>query len=281
MKKKLKKENIILSSLKESFKSAKKRLGLIAFLFLLQLIFLIILFALTVNYSFKIKDKMDLIFGYLEKQDLSGENVEKSVFQGNLLGDDPLIIHRNYTQIIKNITLLSLFALLSYIVINGLLWSFSDSIINKKGIREFFIYFGRFSVVAGVFAGFTGVLLYKTLKSLAGSFMAGNILKFDFASLLLFMLLLYFMYISFALIGKNRLIDIPKKAFFIGIKKAHIILIAYLIGLFFIALFSLSIGLAIELHIAMLIFAVILFVGSLVWARIFLVLVVSKARNQI
>jgi len=93
------------------------------------------------------------------------------------------------------------------------------------------------------------------------------------------MVLLYFMYLAFPLLNKVQFKNILKNLFNLGIKKAHIVLLADLLTILIISVFSFLLFYLAEQNIFLVFVSTILLTLSFVWSRIFLALVVDKLNN--
>jgi len=274
----MKKNKIISNSFKESFKLIKKNKVVFLVLFLLQLLFFSLVFIVNFHYQPKILGSVGNVMDYLSKQNPEDENI---------LGEDPLMIHRNYKDIIYNLRLLAVRCFLIFVLINGsMFYLISKLVYNKKfnfktcfksykkNTKEYLIYLFKFVVVSLIFFLLIFLFAYPNLKVSIFSLLSGT--SFNFFSLLMAFVLVYFMYLIFSLIYKIELRNIFKKLFNVGVKQAHIILLTYFINLIVIHTLFLLIVFLIEGNIILLSLIVLLFILSFVWTKIFLVNVVKK-----
>ena len=120
----MKKNKIISNSFKESFKLIKKNKIIFLVLFLLQLLFFSLVFIVNFYYQPKILGSVGNVMDYLSKQNPEDENI---------LGEDPLMIHRNYKDIIYNLRLLAVWCFLIFVLINGSMFYLINKLVyNKK-----------------------------------------------------------------------------------------------------------------------------------------------------
>lgn len=216
------------------------------------------------------------IIEYVDKQSLDDVSFGLSILQQKSpLGDDPLLISRNYDNIIYNLKFLVFYTLLAFILLNGFIWFLTCSLVNKKSMKNFFVYLFKFGLITLIFSVLIYLFTYSSLKSYLNP-VSGNETSSIVFPLLITLALFYFMYVAFSLLDKIELKNLFKKLFAIGIKKAHLILLAYFIIILLVILFSSLLVYLIEKNIFLLIISIALFVFTFVWSRIFLVLVIGK-----
>lgn len=259
---------MIKSSLKKTLSAINKNKSKIFLIFLLQIVFFIalsLIFYNTINPAMKhAKSAVD----YYDKI-----NITESSGMFGYLGEDPLIIYKNYTKMMYYLKFMALFSILTFIIINGLLWTITDSLVNKKNIKQSFNYFTNFGILTLISILLFYILIFNTLKS--------SLVKLEYnlspliGGLFLLIILTYFLFISFSLIDKRKLKDILKLTFKIGIFKFPKIILIYLINLFIIFLFSYLLFLTIESNIIILSIVLILFILSFVFTRLFLIVSIN------
>lgn len=271
------KNKIILNSFKESFGLIKKHKTIFLVLFLLQLVFFSLIFTVNLNYQPKIINSVNTVLDYLSRQSVE-ENKD-------ILLEDPLIIHRNYENIIYNLKLAFVWCLLIFVFINGKIFYLINKLAydknpgikhDKKTIKEFFGYLSKFAAINLICFWLIALFSYSNLKMSAISMVYGAFNSATIASFFIVLTLSYFMYLSFTLIYKTKFKNIFKKLFNVGIKKAHIILLTYLINFIIFTIFFLLTVFLIEKNIILWSMGIILFVLSFIWSKIFLVTVVKK-----
>lgn len=275
----MKKNKIISSSFKESFEIIRKNKPVFLVLFLLQLLFFSLMFFANLHYQPKIMDSVVNAMDYVSRQNPADG--------GNILGDDPLMIHNNYEEMVYNLRLLAAWCFFIFVFVNGSIFylisklaydkqfNFKICFKNcKKNTKEFFIYLFKFGVACLIFFLLIFSFLYSTFKGSLFS-MVNSIGSLNPASLLIALALAYFMYISFSLLYKIKK-NIFRKLFDIGIKKAHIILLTYFINLVIILILFLLITLLIEANLILITLVILLSILAFLWSKIFLVSVVKK-----
>ncbi len=258
---------MIPSSLKETLSVIKKNKYNIFLLFFLQIIFFIslsLVFYNTINPAMQhAKSAVD----YYDKINITEDS---NMF--SYLGEDPLSIYKNYEKMMYYLKFMALFLFLAFVMIDGALWTLTDSLVNEKTIKQSFDYFTNFGIITLAFS-LLFYLMFNTLKS--------SLVKLEYSLLplagilFLFIILIYFLFIGFSLIDKRELKDILKLTFKIGIFKFPNILLIYLISLLIILLFSYLIYLTIESNMIILSIALLLFILSFVFTRLFLIISVN------
>ena len=271
-------KNPILSSFKELLKLMKRHKPIIMGLFLLQIVFFSVLFFINVKYQTRIYESATGVLEYLEKQQLDEEAVGVGLLsQQSILGEDPLMIYRNYRLIFDSVILLLALSLLAFAAINGLNWFLTDYMINNKKMKSFFVYFGKFVAITAAYSVLIFLFLYAAFKSsIMEAVSSGSLPLASFVPLLFLLAIFYFAFISLALTGRHNLKDILKNTLSIGTKKARILVVAYLINIVVVVSFAFLLFLSADLHILILMTAMALFISSFIFSRIFLVLVVNN-----
>ena len=126
-------KNIIINSLKESFSVIEKNKKIFFLIFILQIIFFLLIILVSSFYMSKIMESTMNIIEYTEKLNLNPQTARIDILQQkNPLGDDPLLISRNYSTIIKNLILFLFFIFVIFVLINGSIWYFISNIFEKK-----------------------------------------------------------------------------------------------------------------------------------------------------
>ena len=259
---------IIINSLKKTLTIIKKNKSNIFLIFFLQIIFFItlsLIFYNTINPA--MQHAKNAVY-YYDKI-----NITEDSGMFGYLGEDPLVIYQNYSQMMHYLKFMALFSVLVFIILNGLLWTLSDNLLNKKNLKQSLNYFSNFGILTLIFAVLFYLFIFNTLRS--------SLVKLEYSLLpligilFLFIVLIYFLFISYSLINKRKLKDISKLTSKIGIFKFPKIILIYLINLFIILLFSYLIYLTIEANIIILSVVLILFVLSFVFARLFLIVSIN------
>ena len=281
------KNNAIKESLQESFQIIKKNKKAFLLLFILQAAFISLISLINISYQTKVLQSSQAIIEYLDELKFDQSSVGLDLLEKKSpLGPDPLLISRNFNSVLYNLKFLIFYSLSAFILLNGIIWFLTGNLANKNPFnlkkmkiffKCFFIYIIKFGLIKSISSFLIYLFGYSTLRSFLNPLSAQNA---NFMPLLLITLaMLYFIYIAFPLLYNAKLKNILKNLFKIGIKKAHIILSAYLIIILAISLFSLLFFYLIEKNLFLLLTSMAFIVLILVWARIFLILVVEKLSN--
>lgn len=256
------------TSFKKILSIIKKNSSKILLIFFLQVTFFItlsLIFYNTINPAMKhAKNAID----YYDKI-----NITESSGMFGYLGEDPLVIYKNYSKMMYYLKFMALFFILAVIIINGLLWTITDNLVNKKDLKQFFNYLTNFGILTTAAILLFYILIFNTLKSSLAE-LEYNLLPL-IGILFLFILLIYFLFISFSLIDKRKLKEILKLTFKIGIFKFPKVILIYLVNSFIILLFSYLLYLFIELNMIILSIILILFIFSFIFTRLFLIISIN------
>ena len=259
----------MINSLKKTLLVIKKNKSKVFLIFFLQIIFFITLSMIFYQQIIPAMHHAKNAVDYYDNID-TVENPGMFAY----LGDDPLTIYENYTLMMRYLKSMVLYSILAFIIINGLIWSFSDNLISKKTTKQFFTYLFNFAIITLSFTFLFYVLVFSTLKS--------SLVKLEYTflplvgALFLSGLLMYFIVISFSLIDKRKIKDILKLIFPVGFFKFFKIIFIYLFNLLIISFFSYLIYLTIEYNIVILSIVLILFVFGFVFTRLFLIVAINS-----
>lgn len=264
----------------QSYRNIFRKKMLFVYAFLAEIAFFIFS-GMNVNYfGFKILDVLVeltkimqnnltvLAQAYLNQESMIAALSQQKIFLG-LYGD----------LISLTIKMLSII-LIVWIAFKGANWLISSRIAGKK--INFLKYMVNFAAITLLFTMLISLMFYITakifLKSLEALPFAGGGNVLNYLTLALNIVLFYFLFTSYSLIGKFPLIKLIYKNFVIGIKKIHylapmfaIILIKFTIAFYILfLLFKISTGL-------MLLFSVAAIIPLLIWAKVFTLITVDKA----
>jgi len=190
------------------------------------------------------------------------------------LGDNPATVFDSYKNIAKYLKILGIASILSFIILNGLIWALADNLTDKKNLKEFLIYLLNFTIIAAVSILAFYAFIFQSLKSALIQLPAA----LPQLSLLLTitLILLYLMFTAIAMIKKRDIKEIAKLTFKISIKKFHKIIPACIINILIMSLFFYLISITIEANMIILSIVIILFVFSFVVMKIFLIETVNN-----
>ena len=259
---------MLKNSLKKNIATIKKNRFKIILLLFLQIIFFI---SLTIVFTTTINPAMEHAKTAVDYYDKINITEDSGMF--GYLGKEPLVVYQSYNSMIYYLRFMGIFAFLSFVIINGMLWTLTDNLINKKNIKQSLDYFTKFGIITLAFILIFYILIFTILKSSLAD-LEYSLLPL-IGALLLFIALVYFVLISFSIIHKRNLKEIAKLTFKLGIKKFPKIILIYLINLFIILLISYLLYLTIEANIILLSIILILLILSFVFTRLFLIVSIN------
>lgn len=272
-------KNIILESLKSSFASIWKNKSLFVSLFTLQIIFFAIFSFINYHYQTKIIESSNAIFEYLGKQQLDEASISENLLQQRgIFGDDPLMISRNFNDIIRNFRIYMAYVFALLILFSSVFWTLTNKFFDKINIRQLKDIFIRNLAVLLFYLGLIFLFFFSLLNisitqlTAEASELFPKLIAFFAVSIVL----LYFMFISLSLANRTELRSIVQKTLIVGIKKAHYILAAYLVNIILFGISAFLLFYFIEKNPFILFASVILMIFSFVFGRIFIVNVVGK-----
>ena len=274
------KKNIILASLKETFSLIRKHKLLVLALFILQVLFFSALTIAQIKYQVVIAGNLQSMTEYFDNLNLDDEAVAEKILQKKDILDMSGV-YGNYDIILRTLKSMVITTFFIFALLNGINWAFTDRIIARKSVREFFIHVGKFFLISLFYGILILVIILSFMKTSFADLVVDNNIGPNLIYFVLGLVVLYFMFISFALVGRTTLKDIFRKTFLIGIKKAHIILLAYIINIAVVDLLFFLLYLAIDWQFWILLIITIFFFFSFILARIFLLLVVEKLNKEI
>lgn len=272
-------QNILINSLKESFISIWKNKSLFFLLFLIQIIFFIILAALSYHYQSKIIESSNAIFDYVSKQKLDDATVAQNVLQQkNLLGDDPLSISRNFRDIVRNFRIYLAYVFIFLTIFLSVSWTLTNRLINKPNFKKLVKHLSKSLIILLFYLGLIFAFFYSLLGiSITQIASESAQLVSKFVPFLIFsIVLIYFMFVSLSLLKNTELKNIIQRTLSVGIRKAHYIIAVYLV---IIILLGLSIYLLLnflEKNLFILLLSLLLMVFSFVFGRILMTNAVEK-----
>ena len=276
---KMSSKHIVISSLKESFLLIKKNKRIFLLIFVLQILFFSLVIMANAYYMPRILQSTQEAIDYAESLNINSDTANIGILQKkNPLGEDPLLISRNYNEIIKNslFLLLSVFAI--FALINGLVWYFASNIKKSKNLfslKNLLSYLLWFFVVALVLSAFLYIFAYSLVNIAFSSYL--SVKPINFVPLLLITAIaVYYIYISIPILDKIKLRSLAKSSFSIGTKNFIPITISYLIILILIIACLFLIFYLIELNLFLLLIAVLLCIFVFAWSKIYFAVVVKK-----
>ena len=213
-------KKIILGSLKESFIMMWRNKLWLVLLFIFQILMLVILSAASYHYQLRIVEHSNAIFDYLSKLNLNDAVVADNFLkQKSVLGDDPLLIGREFSEILRNFRWLFGFVFLLLVIFLSMGWTITSKIIYKTKIKDLLGTFLKTLVVLLFYLGLVFSFFYSLLSislsemAMQASGLVTKYLIFFFAAAVL----LYFMFISLSLSHGTNLNDLLQQTLRIGI----------------------------------------------------------------
>ena len=272
-------KNIAISSLKESFLLIKKNKKIFLLVFILQSLFFSLIVMANAYYMPRILQSTQDAIDYAESLNINSQNVNIDILQKkNPLGNDPLLISRNYNLIKKSTLYLLSYVFLIFAVINGLAWYFASNIGKSKNLfslKNLLFYLLWFFAVALVLSAFLYIFAYNLVNIAFSSYL--SVKPINFVPLLLITAIaIYFTYIAMPILDKIKFRSLAKKSFSIGTKNFIPVIISYLIIISLMALSFLLIFYLIEMNLFLLFFSVLLAVFVFAWSKIYFSIVVRK-----
>jgi len=259
---------LIKNSLKNTLETIKRNKFKIFSIFFLQVLFLI---ALSITSYKTMLPAMDHAKSALDYYDTINITEDSGTF--GYLGEDPLLVYKSYNSILYYFKIMGISFVLAFIIINSLIWALTDNLVNKKNLKQFLTYLLNFTLLTISFILIFYITIFNTLKSSLID-LQYNLLPL-IGTLLVSLILFYFLFTSYSLIQKRKIKEISKLIFKIGILKFPSIILIYLINLAIILLFIYLIYLTIELNIFLLSIMMVLLILSLVFTKLFLITAVN------
>ena len=183
---------MISNSLKKTLSVINKNKSKILLIFFLQIIFFI---TLSLVFYHTINPAMQHAKNAVDYYDKISTTESSSMLDYS--GENPLFIYENYNKMMYYIKFMALFSLLAFILINGLLWTLTDSLVNKKNLKQSLNHFSNFGILTLIFTVLFYILIFNTLKSSLATIENNSLPLVGISSLLI--ILLYFLFISFSL----------------------------------------------------------------------------------
>jgi len=219
--------SVLDRGIRGSFDALKKRWGTLFVPLASDLLFLVVFGGILTFYQFYMMEKLNRMQEFLQ----TGPNLAADLMSQSSVGD---ILAKQQafsvlsTEIIKGTILFFSVVYLIYIIFQGLSWYFNYKATNPKNEISYWSYVGQFAyanifwlAIAGFMAYvgiritlFNKLSLYPLMQDSTGvGIVIGSII-----------LTLYFMLISYGLIGQHDWKDVLLHAFRLGVKKFYIFL---------------------------------------------------------
>ena len=278
----MKKESIVLASLKESFRAIGRKKSLFITIIFLQILFFLSLFYVSLHYQSKMLDNTKAIFDYMNELQFNELNITNEILQQkNILGDDPLLISRNFNELEKNFRFYIIYSAALAVIFTVVNYGTAHSLLSND--RKNYRTFRKIFVIAFFYIGITAIFFYSLFSISLSEFVSlGARFGTKFLPFLIFSaIFLYFMFISLALARKAGLNEIVQKTLSVGIKKIPYMAAVFAIDAVLILATALFLVYAIDLSPVLMSFAVLLVPIAFVFGRIFLIIAVEKLEETI
>lgn len=262
-------KNIVFKSFFESFKIIRNKKYYILYPIIIDLLFIL-------SYGFF----MGFFIGNIQEKAVALIQTGKSILSsGGLIKG--LLTNKEAVSIILFTFGFMITIYVIYSIFQGINWRFAKKFVKKNipllvYIKKFFLvnifWFILFFLIQ--FSDYIRRLLSYLSKGtgLSTSFISGNIV----INILIF-LIVYFAFISYALISKYKIIQAIKKSFAVGITGIKHILPMYLIVFIIFLIINLLLILLSKINFTlMIIFGIITVLPAFTWVRVFVNLVVGK-----
>ncbi len=261
-------KNIVFGSFFESFKAIRKTYIFIPIT--IDLLFIL-------SYGFLV----DFFISNIKEKAVALIETGKSLlYSGGLIKG--LMSNNETLAIILNVLGLMVVMYVQYCIFQGLAWRFSKKFVNEK--VHYFTYIKKFFLINILWFVFFFVIEIADYARRLLIYLRGLDFTTNFFSILLLFLLfvvIYFAFISYALISKYKVMQSIKRCFSLGIKKIKLFLLVHLIIFVVFLIINYLLSLVYKINFTlMIILGLILVSPSFTWARVFLNLVVGKVDKR-
>ena len=249
---------IIFKSFKKSFRNIANAKYIFVVLFVTQLLFMIIVSAVFARYSVAFLEHSSAVM-----QPLQGTNLTLD----GLRSIDPTNVYSEYKLMVQSIIMFFVLAYLCYIIINGVNWDLSNMIAGGKRVLTHYIFI--FALLVLIFTLPAMFLINYMSRVLFNLELAGAVVIVGFV---LFLIALYFMFISFSLVNKyqvNGIGHLLKNTFKHGFKDSNVLFPTYVIMFTPQAILFALASMLLEANFALLLLVLVLFILAVNWGRIY------------
>ena len=276
-------KNIILNSLKESFAAIWKNKSLFLLLLILQVAFFSAFLFLSQAYLIKILENAKAISDYMSRQKLDDVSVASGILQQkDILGDDPLSISRNFSEMAGNLRTYLIYVFILLAIMASINWTLPNKLIHKSGLRQLFKLFLKNLAVVSLYLAFIFSFFFSLFSiSITEAAAQSSKLLAKYVPFLIFsIVLIYFMFVSLSLLSNTELKNIVQRTLAIGIKRMHYIFAAYSINMLLLAIPLILLYYLAENSFIVLLLSLSLAISSFVFGRIFMISVVKKLNAE-
>ncbi len=219
--------NIFISSAKNSWKRIMDHKLLSFSIIFLQIIFLGLWFANQLYFQVQINDKLVTVFEKAEKELPSEQNITTGFFSGTpLVSQNFFTIEDDFQELVSLLRNFLIVAAIIFSVVNGVVWTATSGLFVQKKWKEYLQDYGTFVIVSACFFLFLVVVFQASIASLSFE-TPDRFTTSTFMFIIVSFIIYYFMNVSFALIGKKSLKELPLATLSIGVKKIIYIILLY------------------------------------------------------
>ncbi|MFH1682612.1 MAG: hypothetical protein ABIA37_02335 [Candidatus Woesearchaeota archaeon] len=261
---------VLKKGLVDAVKGIKKHRSLFLILILLQLVFIVSVSAISINYQIKIYDNVQNILSPLDEANYNATAIEEGQPFMNEMMKEVVTITKSYQEMISNIFQMLSWILACFLLLEGWSWCFSHYIYSKG---EVFKYWSRFMIISLTFLIPLAVVGYFVLKSMIGLDLA----VFSWGIRIVDILLLvtgYFMTISFSLLTL-KIKPLFRKIYLVGISKAPWFLLGLALTLLAVLISLVLVYLSME-SLFLMILSVLILVVVMVFSKLYLIGIVRE-----
>ncbi|MFC1691735.1 hypothetical protein ACFL0W_06160 [Nanoarchaeota archaeon] len=273
--------NIFLASLLDSYSLfAKKSYRLLPTL-ILDIAFLLGSGSIITHYMLKIYDSLVELSAILSTKTqeitqahLADPSIAKLIFNKE-------IFESHMSNLMSSTLMIVLSSLIFWCVLQGLSWRLSAKMSGQK--VDYFHYIGKFTLITVLWVFFFFSVFSIALKIMMQTAMSltpsVSGVAISYSTLFINFALIYFMFIAYSLINKEKFLKILKKTFIIGIKRIYITAPMFLLILlkFYLASSIISELGKISTTLFFVPFFIIIF-PLVVWARLFMIILIERIK---
>jgi|GEM_PF-3893413 len=267
---------LIINALKRTWAAIVKNKAIFLILFAIQMVFFVGFFASQAYIQPKAMELSLQMADYLNNLN----SIDTNSTMPSFLGNDPLMLYRNSQQITNLILMDILVCLGLLLLVANVMWLLSIMIgdVEIKSMPKAYL---RFIGVGLMYLVPYIIIFYLCVKEIViPSADSDAIINLVTAFLIVVTAVVaYFMIISFAL-AHNSFRNIFKRTFSIGTRRAHIVLVSYLISALLIGLSGFLLYLSLEMHIILFLILVALLIFAVVISRIFIAATINEIEKD-
>jgi len=260
------KQNLVIKNFFESFKAIKSKKYYILYPVIVDLLFIL-------SYG----SVLGFFIGNIQEKAVALIETGKSIlYSGGLIKG--LLTNNQVISIVLSTLGFMITTYIQYCIFQGVTWRFARKFVEEH--VHFFSYLKKFFLVNIFwFFWFFIVEILDYVRRLLVYLRGEELTTTLFSGLLLFFIfvIIYFAFISYALINRYKIVEAVKKSFSLGIKKINFFLLMHLIIFLVFLIINLLLILTFKVNlILMVIVGIVLVSPAYTWARVFLSLIVNE-----